>query len=329
MSDLQKRQWIRRYTRWQLGLAVVAVVCTLVTSPAHSQNSRKRTDNGGRIHLNAGPNEGALAEPAVDRRPAGGLEKLLKPENPPAAPGVAAGLPGGFNPEQLVSPSGLSSTLNMLVLMTVLSLAPSILMMTTCFVRFLVVFGLARQAIGTQQLPPNQVLIALSLFMTFTVMGPVWQQSYQQGIEPYTHPKPGQAPVSLEQTFQNTVQPLRRFMSDQIEKTGNSETVWMFLDFQKTTAGEALHPETYDDVPLTALVPAYLLSELKTAFIIGFQLYLPFLVIDMVVSSILMSMGMMMLPPTLISMPFKLLLFVLIDGWQLMVGMMLDSVRML
>lgn len=272
----------------------------------------------------------AVSNAGVEAQPDAARPEVREdgPRPLPAVPQVPAVLPGGFQPEQLVSPGGLSSTLNMLIVMTVLSLAPSILMMTTSFVRFLIVFGLLRQAMGTQQLPPNQVLIALSLFMTFTVMGPVWQQSYEQGIRPYTHPAANQPQPTLEQTFQATVRPLRRHMSEQIEKTGNSESVWVFLDFQKPAGEPAVHPETYDDVPLTALLPAYLLSEMKTAFIIGFQLYLPFLVIDMVVSSILMSMGMMMLPPTLISFPFKLLLFVLIDGWYLVVGMMLESVRL-
>lgn len=319
-SSSRRNSLIRRGA-WLATLGAIALLCQLLQSPVGAQDVRERRERGGRTTTNAGPPEVAdpVAVNPADRAPA---EKLAPPQ---LAPGM---LPGGFQPDQLVSPGGLSSTLNMLVLMTVLSLAPSILMMTTCFVRFLIVFGLLRQALGTQQLPPNQVLIALSLFMTFAVMSPVWQQSYEQGIVPYTHPSAGQANVSLKQTFTNTVKPLRRFMSDQIEKTGNSETVWLFLDFQKTAdQATAPHPETYDDVPLTALLPAYLLSELKTSFIIGFQLYLPFLVIDMVVSSILMSMGMMMLPPTLISLPFKLLLFVLIDGWHLTVGMMMESVR--
>lgn len=243
-----------------------------------------------------------------------------------------AGWPGGFQPDQLVSPGGLSSTLNLMLLLTVISLAPSILMMTTCFIRFIVVLGLLRQALGTQQLPPNQVIISLCLFLTFMVMAPIWQQSYDEGIRPYTNPPAGQAPPSLEQTFANTVRPVRLYMAEQIEKTGNSETVWMFLEYQQPPADSPAakayrSPQTYDEVPLVALLPAFMLSELKTAFVIGFQLYLPFLVIDMVVSAVLMSMGMMMLPPTLISFPFKLLLFVLIDGWYLTVGMMLSSVR--
>lgn len=242
-----------------------------------------------------------------------------------------AGVPELLDVEQMTSPQGLNSTLKLFLLLTVLSLAPSILIMTTSFIRFVIVFGLLRQALGTQQLPPNQVLTSLSLFLTIMVMAPIWEKAYEEGIVPYTK-QTQQAPVSLEAAFQNTVAPLRKFMSDQIELTGNSDTVWMFLDYQQPLPGSPgadsyQAPKDYDEVPLTVLLPAYMLSEVKTAFLIGFQLYLPFIVIDMVISSILISMGMMMLPPVLISLPFKILLFVLIDGWLLTVGMLLESIR--
>ncbi|WP_339732192.1 flagellar type III secretion system pore protein FliP [uncultured Gimesia sp.] len=242
-----------------------------------------------------------------------------------------SGVPEMLNVEQMTSPQGLNSTLKLFLLLTILSLAPSILIMTTSFIRFVIVFGLLRQALGTQQLPPNQVLTSLSLFLTIMVMSPIWQKGYEEGIVPYTH-QTEQAPVTLEAAFQKTVAPIRKFMSDQIELTGNSDTVWMFLDYQQPLPGspgaaDYQAPNDYDEVPLTVLLPAYMLSEVKTAFLIGFQLYLPFIVIDMVISSILISMGMMMLPPVLISLPFKILLFVLIDGWLLTVGMLLESIR--
>lgn len=254
---------------------------------------------------------------------------------PVDAPAAPLGVP---DVDQMLAPGGMSSTLKLMLLLTVLSLAPAILMMTTCFIRFVVVLGLLRQAIGTQQLPPNQVIISLCLFLTLLVMAPVWREAYDQGIAPYNDPAvrtlPGQQPGEdrLTRAFKNTVQPLRRFMGDQIEATGNSDAVWLFLDFQRpapdTPAAAHWHePESYDDLDLSVLLPAYMLSELKTAFVIGFQVYLPFLVIDMVISSVLISMGMMMLPPVLISLPFKLLLFVMIDGWYLTVGMLLESVR--
>jgi flagellar biosynthetic protein FliP len=264
-------------------------------------------------------------------------EPLLRREAPPVndpepAADEPAAFPGGFQPQQLVSPRGLSSTINLMLVLTVLSLAPSILIMTTCFIRFIIVISLLRQALGTQQLPPNQVLLALCMFLTFMVMSPVWQESYDEGIKPYTSPEPDQEPPTLAQTFDNTARPIRRFMRQQIEQTGNTDTLWMFLEYQfpqtDTDNGQSRSlPAEWDDVPLTTLTSAYMLSELKVAFVIGFQIFLPFLVIDMVISTVLMSMGMMMLPPTLVSFPFKLLLFVLIDGWALTVGMLLASVH--
>jgi flagellar biosynthetic protein FliP len=228
--------------------------------------------------------------------------------------------------EQMLSPTGLSSTLKIMLVLTVISLAPAILIMTTCFIRFVIVFSLLRQALGTQQLPPNQVLMSLSLFLTFLVMSPVWKEGYEQGIRPYANPKAGEAPIGLEDAFHRTARPLRRFMIEQIQRTDNLEALITFFEFQHPNEKATL-PEDLEEVDTVVLLPAFMLSELKTAFVIGFQIYLPFLVIDMVVATVLISMGMMMLPPVLISLPFKLLLFVLIDGWALTVGMLLESVR--
>ncbi|MEM9700980.1 MAG: flagellar type III secretion system pore protein FliP [Planctomycetota bacterium] len=238
-------------------------------------------------------------------------------------------LPEALNPEVALSPGGLTNTLKILGLLTVLSLAPAILLMTTCFVRFVIVIGLLKQAIGTQQMPPNQVVVSLCLFLTVAVMGPVWKQCYDEGIRPYTDPLPGEVPPTLEEAFERTAAPLRAFMADQIERTGNGSAVRLFLEYREPADGSSTdsQPQTYDEVPLGVLIPAYMLSELKTAFVIGFQIYLPFLVIDLVVSAVLISMGMMMLPPVLISLPFKLLLFVLVDGWFLTVGMLMEGVR--
>jgi len=210
--------------------------------------------------------------------------------------------------------------------LTVLSVAPSILIMTTCFMRFVIVLGLLRQALGTQQLPPNQVIVSLCLFLTFLVMSPVWKEAYYQGIAPYTNPKAGEQPITLDEAVQRTARPLRRFMIEQIQRTDNADVVMTFLDFQHPDEKTPI-PENLEDVDTVVLLPSFMVSELKTAFIIGFQIYLPFLVIDMVIATVLISMGMMMLPPVLISLPFKLLLFVLIDGWALTVGMLLESVR--
>jgi flagellar biosynthetic protein FliP len=228
---------------------------------------------------------------------------------------LPAGVAGG--PEQWTSPDGLSSTLQVMLLMTVISLAPSILLMTTCFVRILVVFGLLRQALGTQQLPPSQVLTSISLFLTLLVMMPVWKQVYDRSVAPYT-----QRQISLEQAWDAGVQPIRRFMAQQIQRTGNEADIRMFYRYMPAGTPEW---KDYNDVPLAALLPAYMLSELKTAFLIGFQIYLPFMILDIVIASVTISMGMLMLPPVLISLPFKLLLFVLVDGWRLVVEMLMQS----
>ncbi len=272
--------------------------------------------------------------PAGTPRAVAGRERIrpasnAEPLNPPAPEAMdGTPLPTGLDVNGWTSPQGLGASLKIMLLMTVLSLAPAILMMTTCFIRFVVVLSLLRQALGTQQLPPNQVVISLCLFLTFLVMAPVWNRAYQEGVRPYTNPAAGDEPIDEATATVRTLAPMREFMSEQIERADNSDAVWMFLDFQRGSESAAGgDPESYADVPLTVLVPAYMLSELKVSFLIGFQIYLPFIVIDMVISSLLISMGMMMLPPVLVSLPFKLLLFVLIDGWTLTVGMLLESVR--
>jgi flagellar biosynthesis protein FliP len=234
--------------------------------------------------------------------------------NQPLNMKLPEGLAGG--PKQWASPEGLSSTIQVMLLLTVLSLAPAILLMTTCFIRLVVVLSLLRQAIGTQQLPPSQVITTLSLFLTFLIMAPVWKQVYTEAIVPYTEHR-----MSLDQAWTSGVAPVRRFMAQQIERTKNSDDVYLFLDYLP----DQPTPSSYEDVPLVALLPAFVLSELKTAFLIGFQIYLPFLILDIVISSVLVSMGMLMLPPVMISLPFKLLLFVLVDGWRLVVGMLMES----
>jgi flagellar biosynthesis protein FliP len=219
-------------------------------------------------------------------------------------------------PEGWTSPEGLNSAIQVMLLLTVLSLAPAILLMTTCFVRIVVVLSLLRQAVGTQQLPPNQVITSLALFMTLLIMAPVWKQVYDDAIVPYS-----QRQVSLEQAWTSGAEPVRRFMSQQISRTKNDADVRLFLKYMPNQP----EPSNYEDVPLQALLPAFMLSELKTAFLIGFQVYLPFLILDMVIASVMVSMGMLMLPPVLVSLPFKILLFVLVDGWHLVVGMLMQS----
>ncbi len=236
------------------------------------------------------------------------------PSRQPLTASVPKGLAGG--PGEWTSPAGLSSTLQVMLLLTVLSLAPAVLLMTTCFVRIVVVLGLLRQAIGTQQLPPSQVITSLALFMTLLVMTPVWKQVYDRAIVPYTERQ-----ISLEEAWSEGAAPIRRFMVLQIEQTRNSDDIYLFLNYLP----DQPKPSSYEEVPLPALLPAFMLSELKTAFLIGFQIYLPFLIVDMVVASVLISMGMLMVPPALIALPFKLMLFVLLDGWRLVVGMLMES----
>ncbi len=259
-----------------------------------------------------------------------------------AAPAMAQGgspltslLPKGIGgPADWTSPQGLASTLQIMLLLTVVSLAPAILLMTTGFVRIIVVLGLLRQALGTQQLPPSQVVTSIALFMTFLLMAPVWTESYEKGIKPYTNNE-----LSLNEAFNKSVEPVREFMAHQIQRTGNDDDVYLFLKYlpQEQEASKSA-PTSYvyygakegeREVPLVALLPAYMLSELKTAFLIGFQIYLPFVILDIVVASVTISMGMLMLPPVMISLPFKLLLFVLVDGWHLVVEMLLQSFHVL
>ncbi len=215
----------------------------------------------------------------------------------------------------------LSNSLQILVLLTLLTVAPSILLMMTCFIRMLVVLALLRQALGTQQLPPSQVLVGLALFLTFLVMAPTWKRINDRAVQPYLNDNLGQLDALSAAGGE-----LRGFMFEQIRVTGNEQDVYLMYEYAADRAvpeGEVLDER---DVPMTALIPAFILSELKTAFILGFRIYLPFLVIDMVIATVLVSMGMMMLPPVLVSLPFKLLLFVLADGWHLVVGSLMASV---
>lgn len=198
-----------------------------------------------------------------------------------------------------------STPIKMLLVLTVLSLAPSILIMLTSFTRIIVVLHFVRTALGTQTAPPNQVLIGLALFLTFFIMWPTFQQINTDAIQPLDEGK-----ITQQEAFEAAEKPLREFMYGQTQ----TKDLKLFVDMSDETY------DNYDDIPFTTLVPAFILSELRTSFIIGFLIYIPFIVIDMVVASVLMSMGMMMLPPTTISLPFKMLLFILVDGWDLVIG---------
>ncbi len=222
-----------------------------------------------------------------------------------AAPLVSIGLDQGDNQGKV------AMVMQLFLLMTVLSLAPSILIMLTSFTRIAIVFSLLRQAMGTNQLPPNQVVIGLSLFLTFYVMAPVWHQVNDNALQPLIEKK-----IDQNQALTEAVEPIRKFMISQTREKDLSLLVGI---------AKMKRPANVGEVPTTVLIPAFIISELKTAFQIGFMLYVPFLIIDMVVASVLLSMGMMMLPPIMVSLPFKLMIFVLSDGWYLIVGSLVKS----
>ena len=205
----------------------------------------------------------------------------------------------------------MSVVLQIFFLLTILSLAPAILIMLTSFTRIAIVLSLLRQALGTHQMPPNQVIIGLSLFLTFFIMTPVWSQVNQQALQPYLNEE-----ISHQEALKRAAHPMREFMFKQTREQDLS----LLVDIASMS-----RPQNTEAVPTTVLIPSFIISELKTAFQIGFLLYVPFLVIDMVVASVLLSMGMMMLPPIMVSLPFKLMIFVLADGWYLIVGSLVKS----
>ena len=208
-------------------------------------------------------------------------------------------------------PGKMAVVLQIFLLMTILSLAPAILIMLTSFTRCVIVLSLLRRALGTMQMPPNQVIVGLALFLTFFIMTPVWQQVNQNALQPYLDEK-----IDQQQALQNAAAPVRKFMFKQTRK----KDLALFVEIAKVQ-----RPKDVGDIPTSVLIPSFIISEVKTAFQIGLLLYVPFLIIDMVVASVLLSMGMMMLPPIMISLPFKLMLFVLADGWNLLIGSLVRS----
>ncbi|BAM31412.1 flagellar type III secretion system pore protein FliP [Helicobacter cinaedi] len=228
------------------------------------------------------------------------------PKNP-VLPSVDLSLTAPQEPTELVA------TLNIVLIITLLVIAPSLVLVMTSFTRIVIVFAFLRTALGTQQSPPTQVLVSLALVLTFFIMEPVATKSYEVGIKPYTEKQ-----ISYDEAFERAIVPFKDFMI----KNTREKDLALFFRIRNLE-----NPQTVDDVPLTVLIPAFMISELKTAFWIGFLLYLPFLVIDMVISSVLMAMGMMMLPPVMISLPFKILVFVLVDGWNLLIGNLVQGFK--
>lgn len=239
----------------------------------------------------------------------------VAPASPVGEPPIP--FPTGLTDAQ--DPSQVATVLEVLALITVLTLAPSLLILSTSFTRIVIVMSFLRRALTTQSLPPNQVIMGLSLFLTFVVMQPTWSRSWEEGISPYLEG----TQTSRIEAWAKTEAPVREFMFSQINVNG-WEDLYLFIDAVDLEYDEAVGLE-YEDIPTPMLASAFVLGELKRAFIMGFFLYLPFLIIDMVVSSILMSMGMMMLPPIVISLPFKILIFVMADGWRLVVGNLITS----
>ncbi len=226
--------------------------------------------------------------------------------------GLAQDLPGlTLNLGSPSGPAQVSMVLQILVLMTILTMAPAILLMTTSFIRIVIVLSFLRQAMGTQQMPPNQIIIGLAMFLTFFIMSPVFIQINETALQPYL-----QEQIEEKAALQLAVTPLRDFMFSQVREDD--------LKLMIEIAGNNL-PETKEDIATLTLIPAFMLSELRRAFQIGFMIFVPFLIIDMITASVLMTMGMLMLPPIIISLPFKVLLFVLVDGWNLIVGSLLQG----
>ena len=233
----------------------------------------------------------------------------------PGAPRAATTQPTLIQLPDLASRNNIGSTIQFVAILSVVSLAPAILLMLTSFTRIIIVLSLLRQALGAQQLPPNQVLVGLSMFMTFLVMAPTWQRVNSEALQPYLSNQ-----LDAKTALEKGLVPVREFMTKQIERHGNEADVDVFTD-----AAKMPRAKTWSDVPTTALIPAFMLSELKVAFTMGFKIYLPFVLIDLVVSMLLVSAGMMMMPPVLVSLPFKLLMFVLVDGWRLITAGLIAS----
>lgn len=225
----------------------------------------------------------------------------------PSVPVVNLSLTAPDTPKQLVT------TLNVVLVLTLLVLAPSLVLVMTSFTRLLIVFAFLRTALGTQQSPPTQILVSLALVLTFFIMEPAAKDAYNQAIKPYMDNK-----ISYEVAFDKGIEPFKKFML----KNTREKDLALFFRIR-----DLPNPQNAEEVPLSVLIPSFMISELKTAFQIGFLLYLPFLVIDMVVSSILMAMGMMMLPPVMISLPFKILIFILVDGFNLLIGNLVASFK--
>jgi flagellar biosynthetic protein FliP len=304
---------------------ILVMVLATVTSPTDARAEPSQRVQSASVALDAvtlppaaaaSPAEPALL-PAIAPSPA--LEQSPAPQQhgSRAESGDASAVSSLVS--KVLGGRSLDATLSAAVMFGVASLAPAVLLMTTCFVRMSIVLSLVRQGLGTPQLPSNQILTSLALFLSALVMWPVWTAAYRDGVEPYQ-----QGRIELATAYEQGTLPVRRWMATQIEQSGNRDTMLYFLSRHPTAPKRVA---TYDDVPVETLLPAFLVSELKTAFAIGFRLLLPFLVLDVLVATLVVSTGLVMLPPTLVSLPLKLMVFVAADGWSLVVRSLLDGVR--
>lgn len=283
-----KNRFKRHYCRLSFGLACIVIILTMffvLYQPIDTYATGMEPDSITELENTEEP---SVADSSTDRT-------------------------DGFSIIYNNSSGSVSTPVRMLLVLTILSLAPSILIMLTSYTRIVIVLHFVRTAIGTQSAPPNQVMIGLALFLTFFIMWPTFQEINTNAIKPLD-----EGIITQTEAFAAAEQPIRQFMYGQTQR----KDLALFIDISGQSIDEF---EDYDDIPFTTLVPAFILSELRTAFIIGFLIYIPFIVIDMVVSSVLMSMGMMMLPPTTISLPFKILLFVLADGWNLVIKNLVET----
>ena len=257
-------------------------------------------------------------EPLQDEAISPGLQNAISDDQGVSSAGqMIESIAGGEG--SIVAPENIGSSLRAVLLLSVVSLAPAVLLMTTSYIRIMVVLSLVRQAIGLQTLPPTQVLTSLSLFMTLLVMTPVWTRVYDDAIEPYRQDESG---MTLGQAYDAGALPIRQFMAAQIAAADNRADVFLFY---RHAYPEGAAPESFAEVPMQVLLPAFVIIEWKVGFLMGFTIFLPLLVVDLVVASVTTSMGMFMLPPAMVSLPLKLLLFVLVDGWHQVVGMLLNS----
>ncbi len=281
-----------------LALVLTLLVLTLIASGAKAQEIQPDADQSQSEAMRDGPDAGDTAESVL-------------PSNEDQSPVDVTGFFDRRWADRLL-PAALT--------FGVMSLAPALLLMTTCFVRMSVVLSLTRQAIGTVNLPSTQIITSLALFLSALVMWPIWTSAYQAGIEPY---QAGE--ITLQEALEHGSLPVRRWMAYQIEEADNRDTVALFL---QRHPGGMKQVDSYDEIPTEVLLPAFLVSELEVAFMIGFRILLPFLVLDCVVATLVVSTGLVMLPPTIVSLPLKLLVFVMADGWSLVVRGLLDGVRL-